>query len=85
MRNRPEIKREYSGITNDELAALAAAVGMSSRQIAAFFGIKDSTVRHWFSGARPPPVAVVMTLELMRHFELTPEQVRQITGEEESP
>jgi DNA-binding transcriptional regulator YiaG len=81
---RTAIKTEYSGITAAEFMALAESVNMSSRQIAKFFGVDDRVVRRWLRGTKPLPIAVVMTLELMRHFELTPEQVRQITGEEES-
>jgi transposase len=78
------VKTEYSGISAKEFMALAEELGMSSRQIAKFFGVDDRVVRRWLRGTKPLPIAVVMTLELMRHFKLTPEQVRQITGEEEA-
>jgi DNA-binding transcriptional regulator YiaG len=84
MRDRPTINTEFSSITANEFMALAEDLGMSSRQIAKFFGIDDDLVRRWLRGTRHLPVAVVMTLELMRHFKLTPEEVRQITGEEEA-
>jgi hypothetical protein len=81
---RTSVKTAYSGITANEFVALAAAVGMSSRQIADLFGNDDGNVRRWLRGTRPPPISVVMTLSLMRHFTLTPEQVRDISGEEAS-
>jgi hypothetical protein len=73
---------EYSGITLGELLALANNVGLpTSRDLSNFFGVKDTIVRRWLNGERGVPISVVMTLELMRHYQLTPEQVREITGE----
>jgi DNA-binding transcriptional regulator YiaG len=79
---RKQLENEYSGISAEALAELIEGVGMTSRSLGRFLGVRDDTVRSWMRGDQAPPIPVVMTLSLMRHFNLTQEQVRDISREE---
>jgi hypothetical protein len=72
----------YSGIDRDEFIALAQKVGFpSAAELARFIGADRRNVRQWYDGDTHVPVPVVMVLRLMEHFELSPHNVVEITGE----
>jgi len=49
-----------------EIAGLLHEIGWSSRTLAARLDITDSTVRHWMTGRRTAPDAVVQWLRGIR-------------------
>jgi hypothetical protein len=65
-------------IEPDELPARSPA-SMVSNALARFFGVPDRLAHNWLAGVKGIPVAEVMVLELIRHHELTSQQVSAIT------
>lgn len=74
----------FSGIDRDEFIALTQTVGFTDYgNLARFIGTDRRLARSWFEGEKHVPIPVVMVLELMRHFHLTPQDVEAITGEQQ--
>jgi hypothetical protein len=82
MTSQPE-RNEYYDITNEEFVAMAAERGLpTSAEMSRFFGVRSRVVRNWIDGDRPVPIPVIMILEVMRRYNLTPEQVIEIVEAE---
>jgi hypothetical protein len=83
MKTHPQERNEYYEITNEEFMAMATALGLpTSGEMSKFFGVRSRVARNWIDGDRPIPIPIIMVLELMRRFNLTPEQVLEITEAE---
>jgi DNA-binding transcriptional regulator YiaG len=71
----------YALMNQDEFRAALEEYGLTQPGAAKFFGVDERTARRWAS-THDVPDAVAMVFALMRRFNLTPSQVRQILEEE---
>ena len=75
------VNKEYSSISSDDFIALLDAVGLPrGKTTAKFFGADYRNARRWADGSSTVPIPVVMVLELMKHFDLSPDETLKITG-----
>jgi hypothetical protein len=74
------LKCSRAGERFERYRALIDQLGLTHRGVGRFLDVNERLSRRWPTAETEVPLAVIMFLELMVEYKLTPDQVRALLG-----